>query len=166
MAGSGGPAGDPVRALRLAALAEVAIWTALLVGLAVAGMRFTRTETLWVALPLILGVANLVLIPSVGSTVRPVPVGASPAVARRIAVGALRTVLLLRLALAAAPGVFGLVAASITASLVPYAIGIAFAIPLTLLYVYPSARVVDGVRTRLEAGGAPSHLREALGPRR
>lgn len=166
MAGSGGPAGDPVRTLRLAALAAVATLVAVLVGLALAGMRFTRTETLWIALPLILGVANLVLIPSIGSTVRPVPVGASPAAARRIAVGALRTVLLLRLALAAAPGMFGLVAAAITASLVPYAIGIAFAVPLTLLYAYPSARVVDGVRTRLEAGGAPSHLGEVPGIRR
>lgn len=158
-------AGSPYPALRLIPLAAVAALLALLAALALAGMRFTDTDTLWLALPLVLGVADLVLIPSVGSTVRPVPLGASAEAAPRIAVGALRTVIMLRLSLAAAPALFGLAAALITASLLPLAIGVAFALPLALIYAYPSTRVIDSVRERLEAGGAPSYLWEALGVR-
>jgi hypothetical protein len=151
--------------LRLIPLAAVLALLAMLGVLAVNGMRFTATDTLWIALPLVLGVADLVLIPSVGSTVRPVPLGASAGAAQRISVGALRTVLVLRVALAEAPALFGLLASVITSSLVPYAIGAAFAVPLTLLYAYPSERVVDGVRQRLEVGGASSYLWESLRPR-
>lgn len=155
----------PVRlVLRLLPLAVLAAEVAVAAGLAATGMRLwvSSTQTLWVALPLVLGLADLVLIPSVGSTVRPVPVAASEADARRISLAALRTVLWLRLALATAPALFGLLAALLAHSLLPLAIGIFFAAPLTLGYAYPSTRTVDEVRQRLEANGRASNLRRAL----
>ncbi len=130
--------------------------------LAVVGQRFTEADTLWIALPLILGAADLALVPAVGSTVRPLPYGVGQADAKRIALGVLRTVTLLRLGLAEAPALFGLAASFITDSLLPYAIGFAFSVPLLLFFTYPRAAVVEAVRERLESGGVASHLWEAL----
>ncbi len=95
------------------------------------------------------------LSPSAGRMVRPLPVGASPDDLRRISAGALRTVLLLRFALAEAAAMFGFLSACLADSLWPYLIGAGFAVPLLLAFVYPSARVVDAVRERLESSAAP-----------
>jgi hypothetical protein len=95
--------------------------------LAVVGFTFTRADALWIALPLIVGLADVVLVPAVGSTVRPLPYGASGSDARRISVGALSTVTFLRFVLAEAAAL--------------------------LLFAYPSTRVVDAIRERLESGG-------------
>lgn len=106
----------------------------------------------WIALPAVVGVADLILIPAVGSTVRPLPYGATPEDLRRISVGVLRTVIMLRVVLAEAAAVFGLVSAIAAHSLVPFAIGFVFAVPLLLIYAYPGRRMVGAVRTRLESG--------------
>ncbi len=123
-----------------------------------AGLDFTRPKTLWIAVPLTVGLADIVLVPAVGSTVRPLPFGPGAEDLRRIATGALRTLILLRLALAEAAALFGLLSAVLAHSLVPYAIGAVFAIPLLLGYTYPSQRVVATVRQRLESAGVPARL--------
>ncbi len=132
------------------AVAQMALLTSVPVAV---GYGFTRPDTIWIAVPLIVGLADIVLIPSVGSTVRPLPFGAGDDDVRRISTGALRTVLVLRLALAEAAVLFGLVSAVLGHSLVPYLIGCVFALPLLLGYAYPSTRVVEAVRQRLESGG-------------
>jgi hypothetical protein len=148
---------------RLAALGAI---VALLVAgglLALAGYPSTATaDSIWIALPLILGLADVVLVPAVGSTVRPIPYGASPAAARRISAGVWRVVIVLRMCLVAAPSLFGLVASTIAGSLLPAAIGLTFTVPLQLLYVYPRPATVAKVQARLESGGVSSYLWEDL----
>jgi hypothetical protein len=133
--------------------------------LLVLGFGFTGSDTLWIALPLIVGLADVVLVPAVGSTVRPLPYGASESDVRRISAGALRTVIMLRFVLAEAAALFGLVSSFLAHSLLPYAIGFTFAVPLLLMFAYPSGRVVDAVRQRLESGGVHAHLTEESTPR-
>ena len=133
--------------------------------LAMLGWGFTGSATLWIALPLIVGLADVVLVPAVGSTVRPLPYGASDSGVRRISAGALRTVITLRVVLAGSAAVFGLVSGVLAHSLLPYAIGFGFAVPLLLAFGYPGARVVDAVRQRLESGGVLALLNEASSPR-
>jgi hypothetical protein len=128
--------------------------------LAVAGLTFTRADALWIALPLIVGLADVVLVPAVGSTVRPLPYGANESDARRISVSALSTVTLLRFALAEAAALFGVLSAFLAGSLLPFAIGFVFAVPLLLLCAYPSTRVVDAIRERLESGGVSARFGE------
>lgn len=156
------PTGSPLFSLRLVVLSTVAGLAALFGVLAIMGFTFTRTETLWIALPLVLGFADVVLVPAVGTTVRPIPYGVSPEDARRISVRVLHTVTFLRFALAEAPALFGLAASIVAQSMLPYAIGFLFAVPLLSLFVYPRERVVNEVRDRLESGGAASHLWEGL----
>jgi hypothetical protein len=153
----------PLRGLRLTVLAAAVAPVLILALLWLLGQRFTGVTTLWIALPSILGIANLVLVPAVGSTIRQLPHGIGAPQARRIAAGVLRTVTLLRLALAQAPALFGLVASLITGSLLPYGIGLGFAVVMLLGLAYPSRRVLDGVRARLESDGTASHLWEELG---
>jgi hypothetical protein len=130
------------------------------------GLDLRRPELLWLALPVLLGLADLVLVPAVGSTVRPLPLGIGEADARRISLGVLNTVTMLRFALAEAPALFGLVASFASHSLLPYVIGFGFAVPLLLLFAYPRAAVVDGIRANLESSGARSHLWDAVTRRR
>jgi hypothetical protein len=144
--------------LRLYVLLAVALVVAVFVALIATGFGFTGSDTLWIALPMVVGVADVVLVPQVGSTVRPLPYGAGEEDLRRISAGALRTVIMLRLVLAEAAAAFGLVSAVLADSLLPYAIGAAFAIPLLVVYAYPGRRVVDEVRRRLESGGVAAHL--------
>jgi len=148
----------PLRTLKLIVLAVTGSLVLLFGMLALTGLRFGRADTIWIALPVILGAANLVLVPAVGSTVRPLPYGIKPADAQRVSYGVLRTVTFLRFALAATPAVFGLAASFAADDLSPYAIGAAFSVPLMLLVVYPRAGVVDGVRERLESGDVRSYL--------
>lgn len=154
-----------LRTLRLIIATSAGSLFIFLAVLVLVGLDLRQPDVLWLALPLLLGLADLVLVPAVGSTVRPLPMGVSEADARRISVGVLNTVTLLRFALAEAPALFGLVAAFASHSILPYAIGFAFALPLLLLFVYPRAAVVDGIRDNLESGGARSHLWEALSGR-
>ncbi len=123
------------------------------------GLPFTSAGTVWIALPLILGAADIVLIPAVGSTVRPLPYGAAAeADARRVSMGVIRAVTYIRLALANAPAAFGVLGSVISASLLPAAIGIGIALVLTLVLVYPRHGVLAGVEQRLESGGVAAHL--------
>src|SRR5258705_13247538 len=78
-----------------------------------AGLDFTRPKTLWIAGPLTVGPADTGLGPAVGSTVRPLPFGPGAEDLRRIATGALRTLILLRLALAEAAALFVLLSAQL-----------------------------------------------------
>ena len=149
-------------ALRIVVLAWGGMLLIVLVAFAVLSTAFTATSPVWTALPVVAGVADLVLVPSVGATVRPLPLTADATAARRIAIGVLRNVIFLRLALAELPALLGLVATVVTGSLMPLAVGIVFAVPLILVFAYPTERVVDGVRRRLEEGGAQSYLWEAL----
>jgi hypothetical protein len=146
--------------LKLLVLAATGVLVLVFPALALVGIRFTRPDVLWAVLPLILGCANLVLVPAVGSTVRPLPWGVTADRAQRISLGVLRTVTVLRFALAEMPALFGVVAAVASGSLLPYAIGFAFALPLLMLLVYPHDNVVGAVLDRLESGGVSSHLRD------
>jgi hypothetical protein len=132
--------------------------------LLVSGVGFAPSETLWIALPTIVGLADWVLVPAVGSTVRPLPFGASEEDLRRISAGALRTVIMLRFALAEAAVVFGFVSATLARSLWPFLIGAVLAVPLLLAYVYPSQRVVRAVRQRLEYNGVAAPLPGTVRP--
>jgi len=152
------PPPTPLRTLKLIVLGVSGSLVLLFAVLALMGLRFSRADTIWLALPLILGAADLVLVPAVGSTVRPLPYGVKPENARWISVGVLRTVTLLRFSLAEAPALFGLVASFVADSLLPYALGCAFAVPLMLLFVYPRPAVIDAIRERLESGGVRSAL--------
>ena len=151
---------SPVRRLKLLVLVATGVLVLVFPALALVGLRFEVPNTLWLALPLILGCANLVLVPAVGSTVRPLQYGVTPERARRISFDVLRTVTVLRFALAESPALFGVVAAVAGGSLLPYAIGFAFAVPLLMLLVYPHDNVVGALRQRLESGGVSSHLRD------
>jgi hypothetical protein len=148
--------------LRWIMVAVIGALPALFIALVLGGQPFTRPDAIWIALPLVVGLADTVLVPAVGSTVRPLPYGVPPADARRISVRVLSTVTFLRLALAEAPALFGFVSSVAAGSLVPFAIGLAFAIPLLAWFVFPSTRVVDEIRGRLESGGVSSHLWEGL----
>jgi hypothetical protein len=64
----------------------------------------------------------------------------------------------LRLGLAEAAALFGLLSSVLADSLLPYLIGCVFALPLLLAYGYPSARVVEAVRERLESGGVTARF--------
>jgi hypothetical protein len=144
----------PPTALRLVPLVTAAALLALL-GLVIPLDRAgTDVPIVWLALPFILGLADLFLVPAVGSTARPLPHGLPRADADRIATGVLGTVTWLRYGLAVAPALFGLAAALVTRSVLPYLIGIAFAVPVLMLAVYPSERVVRSVRMRLESDPA------------
>lgn len=143
------------KVIALGAVAQVALLLGLLL---VLGYEVTQPDAVWIAVPLIVGVADLVLIPTVGSTVRPLPFGAGVVAIRRISIGALRTVLVLRLALAEAAALFGLLSSLLAHSLVPYVIGCVFALPLLVAYCYPSERVVKAVRERLESGGVTARF--------
>jgi hypothetical protein len=152
----------PIRTLRLVVLTAVGSLLAFLAVLLVMGLRPHQPTSGWVVAPLLLGLADVVLVPAVGSTLRPLRAGVTEADARRVSLGVLNTVTLLRFAFAEAPALFGLVAALVSHNLLPYVVGLAFAAPLLLLFVYPRRAVVDGVRDRLEAGGVASHLWEAV----
>ena len=147
-----------VRGLKIIVVASTGTLVALLVALFVAGLTLDRPAVVWLALPFVVGVGDFVLVQNVGATVRPLPATTDPRAAHRMAISVLRSVVFLRLGLADAPAMVGLVASFATGSVVPLAIGVAFSIPLLLLFVYPSASVVDGVRQRLEAAGTPSGL--------
>ncbi len=149
---------SPVRRLKLLVLAATGVLALVFPALALVGLRFEVPAAVWLALPLILGCANLVLVPAVGSTVRPLPYGVTAERAHRISFDVLRTVTVLRFALAESPAMFGVVAAVASGSLLPYAIGFAFAVPLLMLLAYPHDSVVGALRQRLEAGGVSSHL--------
>jgi hypothetical protein len=135
-----------VRGLKIIVVASAGMLVVLLVALFVAGLTLDRPGVVWLALPFVVGVGDFL------------PATADPQTAHRMAVSVLRSVVFLRLGLADAPAMVGLVASFATGSVVPLAIGVAFSIPLLLLFVYPSASVVDGVRQRLEAAGTPSGL--------
>lgn len=152
----------PIRTLRLVVLSAVGSLVAFLGVLFAVGLRPHQPTSGWVVLPLLLGLADVVLVPAVGSTVRPLRSGIAEADARRVSLGVLNTVTLLRFALAEVPALLGLVAALVSHNLLPYLVGLAFAVPLLLLFAYPRRAVVDGVRDRLEAGGVASHLWAAL----
>jgi hypothetical protein len=147
-----------IASLKLAVLSMTAGLVLVFAVLLVLGYGFTGSDTLSIAVPLIVGVADVVLVPAVGSTVRPLPYGAGEPDLRRISAGALRTVIMLRYVLAGAAALFGLVSTFLAHSLVPYAIGFVFAVPLLVAYAYPGVRVVGAVRQRLESGGVPAHL--------
>jgi len=153
---------SPLRMLRLVITTAAGSLVVFFVVLIAMGLDLRRPELVWLALPLLLGLADLVLVPAVGSTVRPLPHNVAEADARRISLGVLNTVTLLRFVLAEAPALFGLVAAFASHSLLPYIIGFGFAVPLLLLFAYPRTAVVDGIRVNLESGGARSHLWDAL----
>src|SRR5262245_10060962 len=119
-----------IRRLKLLVLTATGVLVLLFPALALVGLRLEVPDTLWLALPLILGCANIVLVPAVGSTVRPLPRGLTSDRARRMSLGVVRTVTVLRFALAESPALFGVVAAVASGSLLPYAIGVAFAVPL------------------------------------
>jgi hypothetical protein len=149
---------NPLRQLRLT-VAAVALPMPLLLGvLALIGLLWKNVDTLWFALPAILGAANFVLLPAVGSTVRPLPYSAPEEDARRVSMGALRTITFLRLALGEMPALFGLALSLTTGSLWPYAVGFFFAFPQLLWFAYPRAAILDDIRTKLEASGAKSGL--------
>jgi hypothetical protein len=157
------PRRSPVVVYRVFAIGVVAALGVVGGLLALVGYSLTATnDSIWIALPLILGLADVILVPAVGSTVRPIPYGAGPADARRISAGVWRVVILLRSCLVAAPGLFGLVASMISHSLLPFAIGLAFAVPLQILFVYPRPRMVAAIQARLESGGVSSHLSDEL----
>lgn len=147
-----------LRALRVSVLAVTTLLVVILGALLTIGLRLTDAEALWIALPVVLGAADAILLPAMGSTVRALPYGIGEPDARRISVAALRTVTFLRMALAEAPALFGLAAALVADSLLPYAIGCAFSVPLLLIFAYPRSAVITAVRDRLEAGGTRSHL--------
>lgn len=149
---------EALRQLRLVVVSSIGLLTALLIVLPTIGPSYAATSAAALAVPAALGLADLFLLPAVGSTVRPLPASAEPEVAARTSAGVLRTVSMLRLALAEAPALLGLVVAFVAGSGIPFAIGYAFSVVLLALAVYPSERVVAGIRERLEADGAKSQL--------
>jgi hypothetical protein len=155
----------PLWGIRLVVLASVAAALVLFAVLAQLGLRFTPAGTVWLALPPILGASAVVLVPAVGSTVRPLPYGTAEPEARRVGVQVVRVVTYIRFTVAVSPALFGLVGSLISHSLLPAAVGIGFTVLLHLLLVYPRPRVLAGVRERLESGGTASYLWDALGSR-
>jgi hypothetical protein len=149
---------SPLTALWVACLATLGAQTSLLLVLVVLGYGATAAGVVWLTLPVVLGFANLVLVPAVGSTVRPLPYEATPETARRISIRVLATVTYLRLALSQSSALIGFVASLAAASQLPYLIGLLFALPLLLWFVMPRRRIVDDVRQRLESSGVVSHL--------
>lgn len=147
---------SPVLVLRLVVLGTLVTSVVPFFVLWLVGLGFTQAGALWLALPVLLGAAALVLVPAVGSTVRPLPHGVSDEQRQRITMNVLRTVTVLRLALSEAAALFGLVASLISGSLIPYALGLLFAIPLMLLLVYPGDRVIETIKSRIESGGVSS----------
>jgi hypothetical protein len=152
-------------ALRVLVIGATLVTLALFGLLLLLGYGFTRPGALSTALPVVLGLADLVLVPAAGSTIRPLSPGASEQDARRTSVRVLRTITVLRWVLAEAPAVFGLVGAVLAHSAVPLVIGLAFALPLLVLLAYPRAAVVEALRDRLESAGTRSHLWDAAGGR-
>jgi hypothetical protein len=149
---------SPLTVLRIVCLVTLGTQAALFALLLLLDIGFGSPGAVWLALPLVLGFANVVLVPAVGSTVRPLPYGAPPDAARRISARVLATVTYLRLALAESPALIGMFASLAAGSLVPYGLGLVFAVPLTLWFVFPHERVVADVRQRLESSGVASHL--------
>src|SRR5262245_28306806 len=102
--------GSVLSRLRLVvAMATLALALLITVPL-VLGYGLAGAEAIWLAVPLVVGLANVVLVPAIGSTVRPLPPTTPDEHARRISPGVLRTLTLLRLALAESPALFGLAA--------------------------------------------------------
>lgn len=147
-----------IRQLRIVVASSIGLLTALLLVLPTIGPAYTATSAAMLAIPAVAGLADLFLIPAVGSTVRPLPASTTAQAAALISAGVLRTLTMLRFALAEAPALVGLAVAFITDSGLPYAVGYAFSVVLLALAVYPSERVVNGVRERLEANGVRSEL--------
>jgi hypothetical protein len=71
---------------------------------------------------------------------------------------------MLRLGLAEAAALFGLLSSVLAHSLLPYLVGCVFALPLLLAYGYPSRRVVEAVRERLESGAVTARSSGRPGP--
>ena len=121
-------------------------------------LPWRATDMLWLALPLVLGLAATILVPGVGSTARAVPYVASETDARRISTEVLRAVTTLRCAVALAPTIFGYVVSIAAQSLIPATIGEIFAVPILVALVYPRTAVVEAVRRRLETHGVTSYV--------
>jgi F0F1-type ATP synthase membrane subunit c/vacuolar-type H+-ATPase subunit K len=153
-----GPA-QSLRQLRLIIVSTIGVLTAILLVLPTIGPSLSaRAETVWLAIPALLGLALVFLIPGIGNTVRPVPAGTSADDAQRIAAGVVRTVLFLRMAMAESVGLVALVLAFVAESGLVYVVGYLFSVVLLALLVYPRERVIAPIRDTLESNGVTSGL--------
>ena len=153
-----GPA-QSLRQLRLIVVSTIAVLTAILLVLPTIGPSLSaRADTVWLAIPALLGLALVFLIPGVGTTVRPLPAGTPAEAAQRVAAGVVRTLLLLRMALAESVALVGLALSFVAQSGLVYAVGYLFSVVLLALLVYPRERVIAPIRATLEANGVTSGL--------
>jgi hypothetical protein len=151
-----------LRTLRLIVVTVSAMLFVLFVPLSLMGLGTDVPALIWLVLPTAVGTGMSVLLPSISATLRPMPLTTTEAEARATSVGVLRTQVMVRMALAESPALFGFVASIAGESIVPYLIGFGFSLPLLAVFAYPRDAVVDAVRTRLEANGATSWLWESI----
>jgi hypothetical protein len=152
----------PLRTLRLIVLAATAFLVLIMSGMMVLLGFDSAAGPIWLTLPVIIGLAFVVLVPALGSSIRPLSLTTTEQQARQLSPGMLQSVTFVRLGMAAGPASFGLAGAAFDGSAWPMVAGLAFSVLLLLAFVYPRDAVVDAFRDRLEANGAKSWLWEAL----
>ncbi|WP_067473057.1 hypothetical protein [Actinomadura hibisca] len=114
----------------------------------------------WIYLPLVAAALLAALAAPRGP--RPLPPGLEPRQAAWTALLAFRQALLLRFALTEGVILLGLPLAMVGRSELVFAAGFVLGYPLLVWLAVPTARTVEAMRARLEAGGATSHLWAAL----
>jgi hypothetical protein len=107
-------------------------------------------------------VASAVLVPILGR-VPVLPMDLSAEAARNAGEKAFIRGIFLRFAVVDGAALFGLIAAYVVGSTVPYLVNGAVAIVLMLVFVRPTERHVRAAEQRLDSAGATSRLSEAFG---
>jgi MFS family permease len=153
----------PLRRLRHITIA-VTVSGAVVFAVPMALYKFTAPAWVWLAVPMVVGVAMTALIRAVRSSTRPLAPLTNEERARALSPSVLQTVTFMGIGQAGAPGVFGLISAASAQSAWPIVVGLAFFVPLMVVLVYPRDSVVEALRRRLEADGAKSWLWESLAP--
>ena len=139
-------------------MSSIGFFTALLLVIPALGADYAGTDLRSAAIAAVIGLATAFIVPTVGSSVRPLPATMAPEDAARVSAAVLRTALTVRFALAEFPALAGLVLTFLGASAWPYAVGYLFSVVLLVLMAYPRERVIAPVRDRLEASGTKSQL--------
>ncbi|WP_155884899.1 hypothetical protein [Actinomadura flavalba] len=93
---------------------------------------------------------------------RPLPTGMPPAETVRAALFTTRQAILVRFALTEGVILCGLPLAMIARDELVFAVGFVLGYPLLVWQILPTAGAIERLRTRLESGGAESHLWAAL----
>jgi MFS family permease len=151
----------PLRQLRRMTIA-VTVVGAVLFAVPMALYDFGPAAWVWLAVPVVVGVAMTALIRGVGSSMRPLAPLTNEERARALSPSVLQSVTFTGIGMAGTPGMFGVISAASAQSAWPIVLGLAFFVPLMALLVYPRDAVVEALRHRLEADGAKSWLWESL----